>query len=175
MLLAGLTTGHTIGLTVTAGVFVAFALLSSFVAPRRWPDFPGEHGLPVFIVASFVLFAAMLGAVEFFAIEAEAKAGHAAASGGRTIAVQEQEYRIVLPALKTLPAGEYAFVVKNTGTQAHDLVVEGGSLTTPAQTQLLAPGAEETLKVSLSTGRYTLYCSVDAHRAKGMLARIAVG
>ena len=55
-------TGNIIGLSVVALVFVSFALISSFIAPRRWPDFPGKNGLSVFVIASFVLFAAMLTA-----------------------------------------------------------------------------------------------------------------
>lgn len=69
MLLLGITTGHKVGLLVVAGVFISFALVSSFVAPRRRPDFPGRAGLSVFIIASFVLFAAMLIAVEVFGAE----------------------------------------------------------------------------------------------------------
>src|SRR5256886_11017311 len=49
-----------IGMAVVAVVFIAFALSSSFLAPRRRPDFPGRNGLSVFVLASFVLFAAML-------------------------------------------------------------------------------------------------------------------
>ena len=75
VLLAGLATGNKIGIAVVAAVFIAFALLSSFVAPRRWPDFPGRNGLSVFIIASFVLFAAMLTAVVVLAVEHE-HAGH---------------------------------------------------------------------------------------------------
>ena len=73
MLLAGLSSGHKIGLAVVAVVFIAFALASSFLAPRRRPDFPGKNGLSVFIIASFVLFAAMLAAVEAFGGESEEK------------------------------------------------------------------------------------------------------
>jgi multisubunit Na+/H+ antiporter MnhB subunit len=67
--LAGLSTGHMVGLAVVAAVFISFALASSFLAPRRWPDFPGRQGLSVFVIACFVLFAAMLTAVEVFGVE----------------------------------------------------------------------------------------------------------
>ena len=69
MLLAGLSTGHMVGLAVVGAIFIAFALTASFLAPRRWPDFPGEHGLGVFVIACFVLFAAMITAVEVFGKE----------------------------------------------------------------------------------------------------------
>ena len=54
--LAGLSTGHKIGLGVVGAVFIAFALSASFLAPRRWPDFPGPHGLSPFVIACFVVF-----------------------------------------------------------------------------------------------------------------------
>lgn len=80
MLLAGLSTGHMVGLAVVGGVFISFALASSFLAPKRWPDFPGEHGLPVFIIVCFVLFAAMLVAVEVFGVEKPEKEKKGAAA-----------------------------------------------------------------------------------------------
>lgn len=67
--LAALTTGHKIGLAVVAVLFIGFALSASFLAPRRWPNFPGEHGISVFILASLALFAAMLAAVLVFGRE----------------------------------------------------------------------------------------------------------
>lgn len=67
MLLASeLSTGHEIGLIVVAAVFIAFALLASFVAPRYKPDFPGPNGIGPFVIASVVLFALMVAAVNFF-------------------------------------------------------------------------------------------------------------
>lgn len=175
-----MTTGNMIGLSVTALVFIAFALVASFVAPKRWPDFPGKNGIGVFIIACFVLFGAMVTAVELFGVEEEeahATAGHASGGGevGQTIHVQEKEFRIVLPALKTLPPGDYEFDVKNVGKSPHDLVIEGGELTHDVKTPTIEPGGEAKLTVTLSKGRYTLYCSIDGHRKLGMLAKIAVG
>jgi mono/diheme cytochrome c family protein len=68
--LLGLSTGHSVGLAVVAGIFVLFALASALLIPRRWPDFPGKN-LRWFIVATLVLFVATLGAVEVFAKEPE--------------------------------------------------------------------------------------------------------
>jgi uncharacterized cupredoxin-like copper-binding protein len=63
-----LSTGHEIGLGVTALVFILFALASSFLFPRFRPDYPG-HGLLAFIVVAFVFFFGMLTAVEVFGAE----------------------------------------------------------------------------------------------------------
>ena len=66
MLASELSTGHEIGLIVVAAVFIVFALLASFVAPRCKPDFPGPTGIGPFVIASVVLFALMVAAVNFF-------------------------------------------------------------------------------------------------------------
>ncbi len=67
----GLATSNKIWLALFAGVFIVFALLSSFVFPRRWPDFPGEYGRKWFIIGTLALFVAMLFAVNVFAKEEE--------------------------------------------------------------------------------------------------------
>ena len=65
-----LTTGNKIGLGLTAAVFIAFALASTFVIPRYHPDFPGG-GLRLFIVLTTLLFGAMMAAVFVFGREEE--------------------------------------------------------------------------------------------------------
>jgi uncharacterized cupredoxin-like copper-binding protein len=76
-----LSTGHEVGLGVTALAFIAFALASSLLLPRFRPDYPGR-GLPAFIVICFVFFFGMLTAVENFG--GESKHGEAAAAGSST-------------------------------------------------------------------------------------------
>ena len=76
MLLLGITTNGKIGLGLVALAFIAFALISSFVLPRRNPDFPGER-VGLYIAVSALLFVAMLAAVVVFAKEEEAE-GHGA-------------------------------------------------------------------------------------------------
>ena len=172
-MLAALSTGHMIGLAVVGGTFIAFALVSSFVASRRWPDFPGKNGLPVFIIASVGLFAAMLTAVAVFGVESEpAKAkGGEAAGAAKTVQVQESEFKI-LPASVTVPHGTVTFAVKNVGKIPHDLSISGPKLA--KKTALINPGGTATLAVTLAKGTYTLYCSVPGHRQLGMKATLTV-
>jgi hypothetical protein len=66
LLASELSTGHEIGLIVVAAVFIAFALVASFVAPRYKPDFPGPNGIGPFVIASIVMFVLMVAAVNFF-------------------------------------------------------------------------------------------------------------
>ena len=80
-MLFALSTGHKVGLAVVGGVFILFALGSSFLFPRFRPQFPG-HGLRAFIVVTFVFFFWMLAAVEVFG--AEPKEHKVAESTGET-------------------------------------------------------------------------------------------
>jgi mono/diheme cytochrome c family protein len=68
-----LSTGQEVGLGVVAAIFIAFALASSFLLPRSNPDYPGPR-LRLFVIASIVLFLAMITAVLVFARESEEEA-----------------------------------------------------------------------------------------------------
>lgn len=181
MLLAGLTTGHKIGLAVVAACFILFALTSSFLVPRRRPGFPGKNGIGVFAIACFAFLAAMITAVAIFGVDAKgaskvpAPAAAAAPSGSaRTIQVREVEFKIV-PVPASVPApGKVTFVVKNAGKIQHDLAVQGPGVSASSKTPLISPGGTAKLTVSLAAGTYTLYCTVPGHRAAGMVAKLVV-
>jgi mono/diheme cytochrome c family protein len=76
--LLALSTGHAIGLALVAAAFIAFALLSALVIPKRWPQYPGRQ-LGWFVVATILFFVAMLSAVAIFGAEPSEKS--AAESG----------------------------------------------------------------------------------------------
>ena len=59
-MLIAVTTGGKIALAVAAGLFIVFAIASSFYFPRRDPDFPGKR-LGTFVVISVLLFVVMIG------------------------------------------------------------------------------------------------------------------
>ena len=181
LLLAGLTTGHKIGLAVVAIVFILFALASSFLAPRRWPDFPGKNGLPVFIIASFALFAAMVAAVQVFGREAkEAKAAPVASSApakpgpSGAVTATETEFKIALSTATLAAPGKVTIDVKNAGKIQHDLAVQGPGVSASTKTPLINAGASAMLTVTLAAGKYTLYCTVPGHRAAGMVTTLTV-
>jgi copper binding plastocyanin/azurin family protein len=167
VLLAALSTGNKIGLAVVGGTFILFALTSSFIAPRRRPDFPGKNGLSVFVLASFVLFFAMVTAVIVFGVEKSE-------ASGQTVQVIESEFKLTVPAGKRAP-GEFTFDVRNAGKIQHDLVVSGSGVKGTAKTPLINGGQSGKLTVTLAAGTYTLYCSVPGHRAAGMVAKLTVG
>ena len=166
LVLAGLTTGHKIGLAVVAAVFIAFALTSSLVIPRRRPDFPGKNGLGPFIIVSLFLLASMLSAVAIFGKESEAKG--ATAVKGTTIDATEVEYKITL-STHTVKAGAVTFDVRNNGKIPHNLTVQGGKATPN-----INAGSTAKLTVTLKKGSYTLYCSVPGHRQLGMVTKLTV-
>ena len=70
MSLLAITTNGKIGLALVALVFIAFALVSSFVLPRRNPNFPGR-GLGAYLAVAILIFVAMIAAVVVFAKESE--------------------------------------------------------------------------------------------------------
>jgi mono/diheme cytochrome c family protein len=73
-LVADLSSGHKVGLAVVGAAFIVFALVSSFVLPRRDPNFPGRFmGLYLTIAALF--FVAMISAVLIFGKEKSEAAG----------------------------------------------------------------------------------------------------
>jgi mono/diheme cytochrome c family protein len=73
--LLGITNGGKLGLGLVAGLFIVFAILSSFYFPRRDPDFPGSR-LGAFVGVAALLFVLTMAGVVIFASEGEE--GHAA-------------------------------------------------------------------------------------------------
>src|SRR5918911_1926304 len=76
LVVADLTTGNKIALAAFGIAFVVFALVSSFVLPRRNPNFPGR-GLGWYVVLVVLFFVAMLSAVIAFGKESEEVRGEA--------------------------------------------------------------------------------------------------
>ena len=68
LVVAGLTTGHKIGLAGIGGAFILFALISSLVLPRRSATFPGR-GVGWYVLLGVLFFVAMISAVLVFGTE----------------------------------------------------------------------------------------------------------
>jgi mono/diheme cytochrome c family protein len=76
VLVGSLSSAQMAGLALMGAAFIVFALVSSFVLPRRWPDFPGRY-LWAYVAVVGCFFLGMMAAVVFVAresSEAEAKA-----------------------------------------------------------------------------------------------------
>jgi uncharacterized cupredoxin-like copper-binding protein len=175
VVLAGLSTGHELGLGLSGAAFILFALASAMLIPRFRPDFPGRS-LGVFVLVSLLFFGGMLTAVVVFGAAntpARHRAGSAAATTqapiSKTVQVSEREFKIFLSSTR-LSAGTVTFHVKNVGHIPHNLVIAG----TNHRTRLIAPGQTATLVAQLKTGTYELYCAVPGHKQLGMDAKVQV-
>ena len=198
-----LSTGHEIGLGVTALAFILFALASSFLFPRFRPDYPG-HGLLAFIVVAFVFFFGMLTAVEVFG--AESKHGEAAVAETTTAPTQTTTPQQTTtaatttqatttqattttpakPAATKVPVSETEFKITlaSTNLKAGEITFEAkndGKIPhdlaikqTGDKTKLIQPGGTAELKVTLKPGTYELYCTVPGHEAAGMRVNVTV-
>jgi sulfite dehydrogenase len=71
---AELSSGHKVGLAVVGAAFIVFALVSSFVLPRRMPNFPGRL-MGLYLTIAVLFFVAMLAAVLIFGKEKSEAAG----------------------------------------------------------------------------------------------------
>jgi uncharacterized cupredoxin-like copper-binding protein len=105
------------------------------------------------------------------------------------IAVDLSEWHVVVPR-STLQTGPLTFVVRNTGSIAHDLTIlktdlpadqlpqesgkarEDGKV---AGTVALNPGQSTQLQVTLPPGNYVFICNEVGHYALGMHTAVKVG
>jgi mono/diheme cytochrome c family protein len=86
LVVAALSTGNKIGLAVVGGAFILFALVSSFVLPARYPNFPGRH-VGWYVAAGILFFIAMISAVIVFGVE-KPEAARGEPSAAETTAAQ---------------------------------------------------------------------------------------
>ncbi len=92
----GLSTGNKIGLAVVAAVFIIFALISSFLLPRRNPNFPGRS-VGWYSALCVLFLVAMISAVLIFGRESDEEA---APSNPNTLTVA------TAPPPETTPSGQ---------------------------------------------------------------------
>lgn len=119
MLIAVTTTGKIV-LVLAAGIFIVFAIASSFLLPRRNPDYPGNR-LGAFIAFTLVLFVALIGAMVVFAGESEEEE-----AGGE--------------AESTQPAGS---ATETTGTETEPTETAGSTETGGGETGEESPAGGE--------------------------------
>jgi uncharacterized cupredoxin-like copper-binding protein len=113
-----------------------------------------------------------------FAVAGTAVAGFSAAGvvGGKATTHKLAETTINVNAFEfsftfsqsSAPAGIIHFVVKNTGTQEHDLSIAGQG------TPTIEPGQSATLTVTLNPGSYNYACTIGEHATFGMQGTFTV-
>ena len=79
---------------------------------------------------------------------------------------------VVRSSYRTLAAGSIDFNAANLGEDDHNLSVRGGGKEYGRID--LAPGDADTLRITLTPGTYTLYCSLVGHEEQGMHTDISV-
>jgi mono/diheme cytochrome c family protein len=70
-MLFALSTESEIALALMGGIFIIFSLVSSFLLPRRNPDFPGKKWRNAYVVLCVALFVGMMSTVIVFGKEDE--------------------------------------------------------------------------------------------------------
>jgi cytochrome c6 len=106
LVVAALSTGNKIGLAAVGIAFIVFALVSSFVLPRRNPNFPGR-GLGWYVAVCVLFFVAMISAVLVFGKEKTE-----AASTASTAAAPDTS---TPPADASATAGKQVFTLASCG------------------------------------------------------------
>jgi mono/diheme cytochrome c family protein len=102
--LSALATGHKVGIAVVAGVFIVFALASSFLLPALRPQFPGRR-VGLFVAVTVLLTAGMLATVIVLATEPkETHAAEAATKPETTTQPATATAPDAAPATTTKPA-----------------------------------------------------------------------
>jgi plastocyanin len=93
-------------------------------------------------------------------------------ASGTPVTVVEKDFSIALSRSSFSPA-TYTFTIENKGQSPHDLVIKGPGVQTRAS-PIVESGQSGKLTVTLKTGSYELWCSVDRHKQKGMDRTIQV-
>ena len=90
-----------------------------------------------------------------------------------TVTVTETDFSIALSQTVFKP-GAYTFTVVNQGQAPHNLAIEGPGIP-QVVSQTVQHGASTRFSVPLRSGSYELWCTVDAHKERGMDKTIQVG
>jgi mono/diheme cytochrome c family protein len=148
VLLGALSDAQKIGIGLMGAAFIVFALVSAFVLPRRWPNFPGRH-VWAYVGVVICFFVAMMAVIVFVAKEppekAEAKPSPQPTSPPPTPAGN--------------PAAGKAVFLANQCAGCHTFKAAGSSGTTGPDLDNLAADAKKANRGSLQ--QYTEESIVD--------------
>ena len=118
--------------------------------------------------------AALAASVVLAAVVGAAVAGivaHASAQAAR-VTITEREFHLTL-SKRTLAPGAVTLVIVNRGQLSHSLAIKGPGISRRIP-GTIAPGKQRKLTLKLKSGKYSLWCPVAGHAAKGMKATIKV-
>ncbi len=111
----------------------------------------------------------LLAGVVLIVMQVKNDTGNANAPfAGSTIEVVLGDYTIT--GNLTAPAGEVRLHAVNDGGTQHDVGLRGGPMSNE-----MRPGLETTVDLgTLAPGTYELYCNVEDHEARGMVAELVI-
>jgi uncharacterized cupredoxin-like copper-binding protein len=72
----------------------------------------------------------------------------------------------------TATAGQVTIKMKNSSAVMHDIAITGNGVNQVGP--IVSNGGTSTISANLKAGTYTFYCSVDGHRAAGMVGTLTV-
>jgi uncharacterized cupredoxin-like copper-binding protein len=115
----------------------------------------------------------------------------APAPTGTTVAVTEKDFRIDAPA--SISGGDVTFSVTNDGPATHEFVIvrsdlpsdelpigsdglsaDEDAVTSIGEVSQVEYGSTETLSLTLTPGRYVLFCNLEGHYLGGMHSALVV-
>ncbi|MBI4898769.1 MAG: hypothetical protein HY827_10450 [Actinobacteria bacterium] len=89
------------------------------------------------------------------------------------VQVSAREYYFGL-SRTSVKRGNVTFELVNYGEDDHDLAIRRKGSSTTYNTGVANPGERRRLTRKLSRGTYSLWCTIDDHRARGMKATLRV-
>lgn len=90
------------------------------------------------------------------------------------VQVVEKEWTLTL-SRPSVRAGSVSLELVNFGMDIHDLVVKGTKIgAKPVRFKQLDPRGRTERTLRLTAGRYSLWCSLPGHKARGMHATLVV-
>lgn len=116
----------------------------------------------------------MRAAVAVAAAALLAGCGGAGSQPAGSISVTMSEFKFN-PSTISAPHGKIVFFLQNVGTTSHDMIIEDGSGTRVAGSELVSAGDTVVFTVdNIAAGTYTYYCDQTGHRDAGMQGTLTV-
>jgi cytochrome c551/c552 len=155
VLIAALSDAQKTGIALMGAAFIVFALVSSFVLPRRWPNFPGKY-VWSYVAVVICFFLAMMAVIVWVAKE---QPEGAEASSPPPAATPQPPAAQPPPAAQGNPAAGKALFAANGCASCHTFKPAGASGTIGPDLDDIAANAQKANRGSLD--QYTHESIVD--------------
>jgi len=173
VLIAALSDAQKTGIALMGAAFIVFALVSSFVLPRRWPNFPGKYVWP-YVAVVICFFLAMMAVIVWVAKEPPEKAEASSPPPAATPppAAQPPPAGQPPPAAQGDAAAGKAVFAANGCASCHTFKAAGASGTIGPDLDNLAAGAQKANRGSLTAYTHESIVDPNAYIVPGYSAGI---